>query len=222
MFRLLLYRLLILLLLVLLVAICAALFSMRGIFGNLEPETMNRQTLIRVIQLRDFRQFSPDLLERLTNRAEQEFGRHSPNRPIFEFSPLEKRIHLYFGSNRSERQSYLEGNLTLMARVRYFQWMHEHQSATLVQRAALMNEVVEDMHYWRELYTDYLRFLEQPEPTLSELQDNFQQMIEDFKEGASPEEVRLIDSFAQSLNRALFASELQRTILDWIPPVLWR
>jgi hypothetical protein len=215
MFRLLLYRLLILLLLVLLIAICAALFSMRGIFGNLEPETMNRQTLIRVIQLRDFRQFSPDLLERLTNRAEQEFGRHSPNKPIIELPFLEKRIHVYFQANRSIQQSFFENNLTLMARVRYFQWMYEHQSAILAQRATLMTEVVEDMRYWQELYFDYLRYLEQPLPTPLELIEDFNRMIEEFKVGASPEEIELIDSFAQTLSQKLFFVEVQNTIFQF-------
>jgi len=187
------------------------MIALNGIFGSIEPETIDRQTLVRVIQLRDFRQFSPDLLERITDRAEKEFGRHSPNKPSIEMHPVEKRIHVYFQTNRATRQSYFENNLTQMARVRYFRWMHEHQSATPAQRAALMNEVVEDMRYWQELYFDYLRYLGQPVPTLPELMQDFQRMIEEFKVGASPEEVELIDSFAQTMSRALFFAEVQNT-----------
>jgi len=217
-----LFRLSLLLLALSFIAVCIVLFSLRGILGNVDPETIDRQTLVRVIQIRDFRQFSPDLIERITDRAEKEFGRHSPNKPIIELHPLEKRIHLYFQENRSNRQSHFESNLTLMARIRFFQWMREYQSATLAQRAMLMSDVVEDMRYWQEFYFEYLRFLGQPEPTLMELHEDFQRMIEAFKVDASPEEVEQIDSFAQTMSRALFAAEVQQNIMDLIPQLRWR
>ena len=197
---------------------CFVMIILDGILGNVKPETMGRQMLVRVIQIRDFRRFSPDLVERLTDRAEQEFGRHSPNQPTFELHPLEKWIHIYFQTHRSNRQSHLESNLTVMARSRYFQWMAEYQSVAPIRQAALMNDVVADMRYWQGLYFEYLRYLEQPEPTLVELYEDFQRMIEDFKIGASPEEIVQIDAFAQSMSRALFAAEVQKTIWDWFKP----
>ena len=200
-------------------AMCFVMIALDGILGNVKPETMGRQTLVRVIQLRDFRRFSLDLVERLTDRAEQEFGRHSQNKPAFALHPLEKRVHVYFQTHRSNQQSHLESNLTVMARLRYFEWMAEFHSATLVRQAALMNDVVADVRYWQELYFDYLRYLGQPEPTLAELYEDFQRMIEDFKVDASPEEIVLIDSFSQSMSQALFATEIQRTIWNmFVPP----
>ena len=213
-----LYRWLRFLLLLLIVMLCCAVVASHGIFWNVQPETMDRQTLVRVIQLRDFRRFSPDFVERLTNRAEQEFGRHSPNKPTFELSSWEKRIHVYFQAHRSSQQSYTEANLTAMARLRYFEWMNEYHTAAPLRKAELMLDVVADMRYWQELYFDYLRFLGQPEPTLAELLDDFQRMIEDFKVGASPEEIVLIDSFAQDMNRALFAAEVHKTLWDFLVP----
>ena len=184
-------------------AVCFVMLALNSILGNAKPETIDRQTLTRVIQLRDFRLFSPDLLERLTHRCEQEFGRHSPNRPIFELPNWEKKIHTYYQSNRTSRQSYLENNLTLMAKTRYFQWMYESQSATPDQKAVLMKEVLADMIYWEGVYFDYLRFLDQPLPTQVELIQDFQRMIKSFKEGASPEEAALVDSFAKDISRAM-------------------
>ena len=113
----------------------------------------------------------------------------------------------------------------LMARIRYVQWMHDHQSGTLRERGELMREVVEEMRYWQEIYFDYLRFLGQPEPTLAELHEDFQRMIGAFKVGASPEEAEQIDSFARTMSMALFVAEapvVPQTILDRIPPFLRR
>jgi len=212
------YRWLLVLFTVLFLLTGGVLFVWSGVFGNVDPEKLDRKTLIRVIQFRNFHRFSPDLVERLTNRAEQEFGRHSPNKPVFEFPHWEKKIHIYFYTHRSNRQSSMETNLTAMARVRYFQWMQEYQSSAPDSKAALMNEVVEDMRYWQTLYLDYMRCLEQPEPTLAELHQDFVRMIESFKVGASPEEIVQIDSFSRDMSRALFVAEVQKTIMDMFSP----
>ena len=193
-------------------AVCFVMIALNSILGNIDPEKTDRQTLVRVMQMRDFHQFSPELIERLADRAEQEFGRRSPNKPVFELRPLEKKIHIYFQTHLSEQQSYLERNLTLMAKVRYFQWMYEYDSAARDRKAALMNGVVEEMRYWQEVYLDYVRFLGLPEPTLAELYQDFQRMIESFKTDASPDEMILIDSFAKDMSRALFASEVQKLV----------
>ena len=200
--------------------VCFVMIALDGILGNINPEKTDRLTLVRVIQMRDFRQFSPEVVERLTQRAEQEFGRHSPNPPVFELSFVEKKVHAYFQSQRSEHPSYLENNLTLMARTRYFQWMYEYNSNTTERsrKVELMNNAVEDMRYWQEVYLDYLRFLGAPEPTLAELYEDFQRMIESFKVDASPEEVVLIDSFARDISRVMFASEMQRSIMNIFGP----
>ena len=210
-------RLLLLSLVLLLLATCFGAVASKDIFWNVEPETISRQALVRVIQLRDFSRFSPCFIERLTDRAEREFGRHSPNKPVFELPQWEKTIHIYFQTNQPTAPSNLEKNLNLMARIRYFQWMYDYQSGSLQQRATVMNNVVEDMRYWRDVYFEYLRFLEQPEPTLAELQEEFQKMIESFKVGASSDEVELIDTFAQEMTRSMFAAEVQKTLLDLVP-----
>jgi len=199
-------------------AVCLVMIALEGILGNIEPEKVDRQTLMRVIQIRDFRRFDPELVERLTRRAEREFGRHSPNKPVFDISVWEKEVYIYFQTRRSSQRSTLERNLTLMAKTRYFQWMYEYQSAATPRKAELMNDVIADMRYWQEIYLEYVRFLGLPEPTLAELYRDFQRMIEEFKIGASPEETVLIDSFAQNMSKALFATEVQRSIFNLFAP----
>jgi len=199
-------------------AVCVVMIALDDILGNIEPETLDRLTLIRVMQVRDFRHFSPELVERLTLRAEQEFGRHSPNPPVFEFSAVEKRVHAHFQKNRSEQKASMEINLTMMANVRFCQWMHEYNAAPRARKAELMNNVVEDMNYWQTVYFDYLRSVGQPEPTLAELAQDFQQMVETFKVDVPPEEAALIDAFAKDMSRVLFASEVQRSIMNLFTP----
>jgi hypothetical protein len=195
-------------------AVCLAMLGMDGIFGNVDPENMDRQTLVRVMQLRDFRRFSPDLVERLTHRAVQEFGRHSPRKPTFELPYWEKNVHTYFQTQRSSQPSFSEINLAIMTKTCYFQWMYEYQSATSARKGALMNDVVEDMRYWQTIYYDYIRVLGLPEPSLAELQQEFERTINGFKVGASPEEIVMIDSFAKDMNRALFFVEVRKSIMD--------
>jgi len=201
-------------------AVCLVMIALDDILGNVDPETLDRQMFVRVMQLRDFRHFSPELIERFTLRAEQEFGRHSPNPPVFELPGWEKRIHVRKQTQRSEQPSYMERNMGLMAKMRYFQWMHAHDAADRVQKAELMNDVVADMRHWQGVYLDYVRFLGLPEPTPAELFQDFQRMIEDFKADASPEEIALIDAFTQNLSRILFASEVQGVIRNFLPG-LW-
>lgn len=212
------YRLLFFLLPLPFFAVCIAMIAAKGIFGVIDPENIDRQTFVRIVQLRDFRRFPPDLTESLTHWAEQEFGRRSPRRPQFELPVWEKKISAYFRAHRSERQSRTETNLTAMAKIRFFQWIHEYQVSTLAQKASLMNDVVADMRYWQEVYLDYLRCLNFPEPTLAELYQEFVRMIENFKVDASPEEVVCIDSFTRDMNKALFASEVQRSIKNFLSP----
>jgi len=198
-------------------AVCVVMIALDGILGNVNPETVDRLTLVRVMQMRDFRQFSPEMIERLTNRAEQEFGRLSPNPPVFELPALEKNVHAYFQAHRSDQQSYVEINLTLMAEVRFCQWMREYNTATLARKAELMSGITENMRYWQDVYFEYLRSLGQPEPTLAELAQDFQRMIDAFKEDATPEEAAEIDTFAKEMSRALFASEVQKSIMNFLP-----
>ena len=200
-------------------AVCFVMIALNNMLGNINPETLDRQTFVRVMQIRDFRQFDSDLLERLTLRAEQEFGSHSLKRPVFTLSSWEKKFHVYFQQNRSQQPSYMEGNLMLMAKTRYFLWMHEYDVAGRTRKAEVLNNVVGEMQYWQEVYFDYLHALGLPEPTLAELTQDFQRMIELFKTNASPEEVMLIDVLARDMSRALFASEVQKSIMNLLPGI---
>jgi len=199
-------------------AVCGVMIALDSILGNIVPEELDRPSLVRVIQVRDFRQFSPELIERLTLRAEQEFGRHSPNPPVFELSDLEKKVYAHLQQNRSDQKVYIEHNLTLMAKARFCQWMHEYNDAPRARKAELMNDVDTEMRYWQEVYFNYLRSLGQPEPTLAELAQDFQRMIEAFKVDESPEKAAKIDAFAKDISRVLFASEVQRSIRNWFTP----
>ncbi|MDR2117502.1 MAG: hypothetical protein LBP87_14090 [Planctomycetaceae bacterium] len=182
---------------------------MHDIFGSINPETIDRADLIRMMKFRDFRVLPLETVEALTYRAEREFGRKSDNKPVFQFSKTEKKLYAYFQNNRSKRKSFLETNLLLMARIQYFQWMNNYVSLLPEQRIILMKDVVADMKYWQLVYMDYLYAAELPIPSLSELIQEFDNMIEHFKIGATPEEIARIDDFKQRINNAYAAQEIQ-------------
>jgi hypothetical protein len=185
------------------------MISMHSILGSINPKTIDRATLIRVMKFRDFRKLPPETVTALTLRAETEFGRRSINKPKFEFSETEKIFYVYFQNNRSEQKSFFETNLLLMARTRYFQWMNDYASASPEQQAVLMKEVVDDMKYWESVYMDFLRAAELPIPSIAELIREFENMIEQFKIGAAPEEITRIDYFKQRMNTAIVVGEIQ-------------
>ena len=210
-------RFVIVLFIVFLFATVASFIASKGIFWAVVPESITRQQLARVIQIRDFEQFSQEQVERFTDRAESEFGRHSANKPRFDMPWWEQPIHVYFQNKKNRRPSYMENNLTLMSQVRFFQWMYAYKVAGREEKASIMQTAVDDMRYWRQVYFDYLRSMNQPEPTIAELQAEFNNMIDQFKRNALPEEIELINVFAQDIQRSLFAAEIRQTISDWLP-----
>jgi hypothetical protein len=185
------------------------MISMHGLFGSINPETMDRANLIFVMKFRDFRRLPPETVTALTHRAETEFGRMSSNKPKFEFSEAERKIYVYFQNNRSKQKSFFETNLLLMARTRYFQWMNDYASSSPEQQAVLMKEVVDDMKYWESVYMDFLHASGLPIPSMAELIREFENMIEQFKIGATPEEITRIDYFKQRMNTAIVIGEIQ-------------
>jgi hypothetical protein len=190
-------------------AVGIVMILMRGIFGSINPETMDRTNLIRVMKFRDFRTLPPETVTALTYRAEKEFGRQSGSKPVFQFSKTERKIYAYFKNSRSEQKSFFETNLLIMARIRYFQWMNDYTSAPPERQVLLMKEVIDDMNYWELVFMDFLRAAELPIPSLAELIREFENMIEQFKIGATPEEMTRIDNFKQRMNTAFVAYEIQ-------------
>lgn len=188
-------------------------FSTYQVFGPFDPQKIDRMTLIRIMQLRDFRQLPAEKISALTDRAEAEFGRDGAMRPIFEFSPTEKKIYAHFRGKDTATKSYFETNLYLMARIRYFQWMNDYQRFSESERVALMKKVTADMKYWETLYMDFLRAADLPIPTMAELIREFEKMIEeDFKIDATPEEIVRIDTFKRQMNTVIFANEVQGAV----------
>lgn len=191
---------------VLIIGVTALLFS--DVFGPLKPEKLDRATLIRVMHYRDFRDFSPEMLRQMTDRADAEFGRLATQKPIFSFSGIEKRIYAYFRQSERKPPNRFETNLLLMARCRYFQWMNDYEAFSERDRSVLMNGIVEDMRYWNTIYMDFLHAVELPIPSLEELIREFDKMVESFKTGASAEEIARIDSFKRRMHGALVAGEI--------------
>ncbi|MDR1963402.1 MAG: hypothetical protein LBQ50_06460 [Planctomycetaceae bacterium] len=192
-------------------AVGVLMISMYGVLGSINPETIDRSDLIRAMKLRDFRMLPPETVKALAKRAEEEFGRKSVNKPEFRFSKTEKKVYAYFQNNRSEQKSFFESNLLLLARVRYFQWMNDYAAASPEQQHVLMKEVVDDMKYWESVFMDFLRAADLPIPSLAELIREFENMIDNFKIGATPEEIARIDNFKQRMNTAFVAREIQGT-----------
>ncbi|MGL4593792.1 MAG: hypothetical protein ACRCUY_03575 [Thermoguttaceae bacterium] len=191
--------------LLIIVLVTLVMWSFRCVYGPIDPEKLDRGTVIRIMELRDFRRFSPELLAEMTSRVEAEFGIHAAQKPDFRFSDLEKRIYSYFQKNRSQSPSYFEQNLRLMGRTRYFDWMNRYETFSKEERGVLMRNITDEMKYWENVYMDFLRGAEIPIPPLAVLIQEFMEMIESFKEGASQEDAVRVDQFKQKLNEALVA-----------------
>ncbi|MDR0869829.1 MAG: hypothetical protein LBN39_03470 [Planctomycetaceae bacterium] len=191
---------------------CAAMLLMSKVFGPLNVDGLDRSTLVWVMKLRNFQALPLQTQNELTARSEAEFGRSAKQKPLFQFSGAEKKIYAYFRSNASTQPSVFENNLMLMARIRYFQWMTAYETGTPEAKAALMREIVRDMKYWQEIYLDFLYAADLPVPTLAELIQEFEKMIDGFKKDAAPVDAARIDTFKYEMNRAIAANEVQGAV----------
>jgi hypothetical protein len=219
--------------------LCAALYFSIPVFGQFQPETVSRITLTRIMQLRDFRTFSAERIERTADRCDAEFGRTSPNPPYFYFSPAEKKIYARFEEqHRIERKkereegnysvrrypdfavSYFESNLFLMTQSIYFRRMKQFDTANAEERHRILTESADDLKYWQQVYFDFVGAAGLPIPPLAELLQEYDNMIEGFKIGATEEEIRRIAAFKKNLNLVMLGKEMQKIDLKGLHPVL--
>ncbi|MDR3182944.1 MAG: hypothetical protein LBT89_08525 [Planctomycetaceae bacterium] len=203
-------RILFFLLLAFVFSLCAAMLAATDIFGKIKPETVDRRTFVRIMQLRDFRQCPHDLKLQLLQRAEKEFGIHCEQKPVFEYPLWERQIYRYFQNRRNKNpgntvKPLLENNLDILAREQFFLWMTEYESAAKTEKKQQMKEHIAELKYWQTVYIDYLHSLNEPVPNMAELWAEFQKTIERFKDGTEPQTAQRIGAFAKVINRHLIA-----------------
>ena len=200
------------------VLLCTLLYCWLPVFGRLQPENIDRLTLVRVLQLRNLRDLPAETIEKIADRSNAEFGRQSQKPPVFSFSSAEKRIYAHFGEqhykNSGEEKkksgtSYFESNLSLMVRSIYFRRMKEFDNAGLEQRQRILTETTDDLKYWQEVYFNFIDAAGLPRPSLTELLREYDEMVEGFKTGATEDEVRQISEFKKNLNLAFLGKEMQ-------------
>ena len=184
---------------VFLIVFGCAVVGLRLVYGPIDPETVDRARLIRLIQFRDFRKLPAPLVAELSERCDAEFGRRSGKMPEFRFSAAEKKIYAHYSGKRKTGDTRFETNLNLMARTKYFDWMNRFESLPRREQPALMHEIIDDMKWWEDLYMNFLRAAELPIPPLAELMKEFDEMIESFKNGADPENVKRVDQFKRRM-----------------------
>jgi len=181
---------------VFLLVVASTVIALRPLFGPIDSENVGREQLVRLMQFRDFRALPPVHIAKLSERCDVEFGRRSGKMPEFRFSASEKKMYAYFADREGQsRATRFETNLNLLARAKYFDWMNRFDSLAHEEQAALMNEIVDDMKWWGDLYVNFLRAAELPIPSPVELMEDFFDMIESFKIGADAGDAKRIDRF---------------------------
>ena len=194
-----------------LIVIACTVFSLRWLFEPIDPKNVDRGRLVRLLQFRDFRPLPPPLVANLSERYDAEFGRRSEKMPEFNFSTAEKRIYTHYGGTRKSTSTRFETNLNLLARAKYFDWMARFESLPRKEHPALMLEIIDDMKWWEELYMNFLRAAGLPIPSLAELMEEFDGMIESFKDGAADADIARIDRFKRQMVVGFAAHELRKT-----------
>ena len=205
---------------VFLFGVVCAVVATYPLFGPIDPENVDRGQLIRLMQFRDFRNFSPQLVAKLSERCDVEFGRRGGKMPEFQFSATEKKMFAYYGGKRKSADTRFETNLNLLARAKYFDWMDQFDAMLPNERPALMNEIIDDMKWWETLYMNFLRAAELPIPSLTELTQDFIDMTESFKIGVAVAEVERIDRFTEEIIDR-FAKEVIDEYNRQIRRILW-
>ena len=184
---------------VLVILIFCVAVGLRPLFGPIDPKNVDRACLVQLMKFRNFRTLPPQVVAELAERSDTEFGRRSGKMPEFQFSTTEKKIYAHFGGGRQSNTTRFETNLNLMARVKYFNWMERFESLPRRQQPALLNEIIDDMKWWENLYMSFLQAAELPIPTPIELMQQFDDMIESFKVGADDVDIERIDRFKKRM-----------------------
>lgn len=211
------------------------MLAAKNIFGEIKPETVDRQTFVRIMQLRDLRQCPHELTLRILKRTQDEFGINAQQRPVFVYPFCEKQIYLYFLKQRSRKQhrqqknslnkhsettSLLETNLDILAKEQFFLYLSEYESVTKSEKIQRMKNYIAELKYWQTVYIDYLQSLDQPVPNMAELWEEYQKTIERFKAGADPQTAVRIDSFVHTLNRHLIADGVHDAVEKIFPKIM--
>ncbi|MDR2644208.1 MAG: hypothetical protein LBC74_15610 [Planctomycetaceae bacterium] len=189
------------------------------IFGTNNPELADRVVLIRQIHFRDFCQLTPEMLVRFTERVEFEFGMDASEKLRFEFSPIVKRVILYYQNQNpvqspvpTEQLSRCERNLQIIAKVRYFQWMAAEANVTGAERGIFLERIVLELKYWDAVYCEFLTAIGLPQPTKQEALMQIEHLINEFKKGESEEQIARIENFKQIIIAAFTQYEIKKTI----------
>ena len=201
---------------VFLIAVACVAVGLRPVFGPIDLENIDRNIMVRLLQFRDFRAFPAPLVAKLSERYDAEFGRRGGKMPEFRFSAAQKRIHAHYESKSKTNGTRFQTNLNLLARAKYFDWMDRFESLARKEQPALMNEVIDDMKWWEDIYMNFLRAAEIPIPSQAELMRQFDEMIESFKTGAAAEDVKRIDRFKKRM-AAGFVARAMFTPANWLP-----
>ncbi|MDR2346152.1 MAG: hypothetical protein LBE18_08815 [Planctomycetaceae bacterium] len=192
---------------------------MSVIFGTNNPETIDRIVLVRQIQLRDFSQFSSEMLERFTNRIESEFGINAHQKPQFDFSPIVKRIILYYQNPNqihqpkpSEKLLRCERNLQIIAKIRYYQWITELKNTPKSEYNTVMEQIIRELKYWDKMYRDFLTALELPQPTVQEALIQLEHLVNEFKKNESSEQITQIENLKRNIIKKFTQHEINNAV----------
>ena len=195
---------------VFLIVVACLVFGLRWLFEPIDPGHVDREHLVRLLEFRDFRPLPPQVITKLSERYDAEFGRRSGTMPTFGFSTAEKRIYAHYGGTRKANATRFETNLNLLARAKYFDWMIRFESLSSREQPAMMFEIINDMKWWEELYMNFLRAAGLPIPTAAELMREFDIMVESFKDGADTADIARIDRFKRRMIAGFVAYELRK------------
>jgi hypothetical protein len=200
--------------------VAALMISMSGVFGTLNVKTLDPQTLILVLALRDCSQLSPAVLSELAAKVETEFGLSAEQKPVFQFSSFEKKLLAFFQDENYERTSRLKKNIHLLAKTIFLQWMNDYEKATAKEKKALLQKCVQEMNHWQEIYLEFLYAADLPIPPLDRTLAEFNEIADGFKAGEVPEEAKRMENFKRTLFKAIVADKVNpiRGVLDWFMP----
>jgi hypothetical protein len=199
-------------------------FWVNVVFGVMDPESVDRAVLIRQIQFCDFQKIPREVVVRVVNRVDVEFGLDAKLKPEFKFSAIEKLIiakyQNQFQKNIIDKKSNTqtsrcECNLQVIAKVRYFQLMQAEADAAMkseVDRKIVMKRIVMEVKYWDKVYRDFLAAADLPQPTFEEALEQIEKMISDFKQNESADQIRKIELFKQKIFKSLTQHEVNDAI----------
>lgn len=214
--------------LIFLLGFLVSLYWLIPIFGPIRPEKASNNLLVTWLLVRDFEKLSPEKIDALVKRFDNEYGFPSGKRIEFAFSDYVKTqirksmerhyegiveqaemIHdkeklLAYPITRQER------NIQLLFRTWFLNKQFQWEQTPADRQPDFLKAFARELGWWQDFYMDFLKAANVSIPPIQMVLQEFEVMFVRWQATVEPELIPRMDAFKKEMQRAVVSEEISR------------